>query len=446
MNKKLVMFLICLALSIGLVTWLTSLDEKPEEPSRQAAPEATIAVAEEAAEAAVAEGQSAAEESTVPLLDISEAELEKMKAEAEAALSCCRDVYQAADKGTASNAVLSDASIRELTAELGRNGYSAVDFFGSTDMQNAQAIIDFGNAINAGMDAQAVYYIVHSNGSIHANNIIYRDGIANTVTVSVKWDDDMQPRVYSSGQHPIATIKYTAKGWLILSRDTGDGGLDWAANGNAYTFVRVAPYGDDKRQLAARYLGELPYSGSNLFTVSWDSSNYGLLDLNSIFISLYSRYYGTSPLTNDNMQMITGFQPVSGTGLHTVPYEQFETVISNYINIDSDTIRWLADDSDKYGGYLILGSRQEYYNNITPKVPSPEITEYWSNSDGSITMKIDAVYPGYNTDCAFTHELTVMDTEDGFKYISNYVYDSESNIFPEQVLTSQRKNEIASLN
>ena len=43
----------------------------------------------------------------------------------------------------------------------------------------------------------------------------------------------------------------------------------------------------------------------------------------------------------------------------------------------------------------------------------------------------------------FTHELTVMETEDGFKYLSNYVYNSENNIFPEMVLRSERKNQIA---
>ena len=71
------------------------------------------------------------------------------------------------------------------------------------------------------------------------------------------------------------------------------------------------------------------------------------------------------------------------------------------------------------------------------------MTDYWYNSDGSLTMKVDAVYPAYGTDCAFTHELTVMETEDGFKYLSNYVYESENNIIPELVLRSQRKNQIA---
>ena len=80
---------------------------------------------------------------------------------------------------------------------------------------------------------------------------------------------------------------------------------------------------------------------------------------------------------------------------------------------------------------------------MTPKTPSPEVTDYWYNSDGSLTLKVDAVYPAYGTDCAFTHELTVMETEDGFKYLSNYVYNSENNIFPEMVLRSERKNQIA---
>ena len=145
------------------------------------------------------------------------------------------------------------------------------------------------------------------------------------------------------------------------------------------------------------------------------------------------------------MKMITGFENVPGTDLHIAPYEQYERVISHYIDLDADTIRWLSDTSSKYGGYLILGTRREYYNNQTMKLPTPEVTDYWYNSDGSLTLKVDAVFPAYGTDCAFTHELTVMDRLDGFQYLSNRVYDSESNIIPELVLRRERKNQIAAM-
>ena len=431
MNKKLIIFIICLALSTALVTWLVSLDD---ESAGEEEPQTTHSIAVSPTEIP--------EDTPVPLMKISNAQLNQIKSEAEAAMACCKDVYMAADKGTASNAVLSDSSVAELVYALGSNGYSAIDLFGNVNMQNAQRLIDFGNNVNAGVDAETVYYVVHNDGSVHANNLIFKNGIATSVTVSVEWDDKGNPSIYSYGQRALTKLQYTQNGWLICTRD---GDTSGAVNGNAYTFVRLTAYDDAKRQMAERYLGKLAYSENNLFTCSWSTANLGVLDFNSIFPIFYSRYYGTDPLTGDNMKAIGGFESIEGTDLYIVPYEQFEQVISQYINVDSDTIRWLADDSSTYGGYFALGSRQEYYNNITPKIPVPEVIDYWYNSDGSLTMKVNAVYPAYGTDCGFTHEVTIMETDTGFVYVSNRVYDAETNIFPEMVLRSERKNQIASL-
>ena len=436
MNKRLVIFLACLALSVGIASWLISLDNADEE--QNPIPEAT-------AEAVVTDTQpeESAEPTEIPLEPVSSAKLNEYKNNAMAALECTRDIYFAADKGTASNVVLSDDAVAQMLSALGAGGYTAVDYYGNMNVQNAQPLIDFGNGVNAGTDGEACYYVVHTDGTLHANNLSYKDGVASVVTVSVEWGEDSKPNVYSTGQYALSRLELTAKGWLICTRDSGSGGSSWAVNGNAYTFLRLTAYDNTKRQLADKYMGEQAYSENNLFTCSWSTSDFGQLDFNCLFPGLYSRYYGTVPLTGSNMGYITGFEKLPDTDLYIVPYEQFQQVICSYIDIDADTLQWLSDDSSVYGGYYVLGTAQEYYNEITPKLPSPEVTDYWYNSDGSITLKVDAVYPAYGTDCAFTHELTVMDTEDGFKYVSNYLYDSENNIIPELVLRAYRKNQIA---
>ena len=436
MNKRLVVFLLCLALSVGLVTWLISLDDKKESPP--AAPVAT-------AEAAEPSPEQSAEPTAIPLEPISDAKLREYKDNALAAMESTREVYQAADKGSSSNVVLSEETVAQMLNALGAAGYTAVDYFGNLNVQNAQPLIDFGNAVNAGVEGEACYYVVHSDGTLHANNLAYKNTVASVTTVSVDWDDKGQANVYSTGQYALTKLELTAKGWLICTRDSGSGGSTWAVNGNAYTFLRLTPYDDALRQLAEKYMGAQAYSENNLFTCTWSTSDFGQLDFNSLFPILYSRHYGTVPLTGSNMGYIAGFETVPDSDLYIAPYEQFQEVICSYFDIDVDTLRWLSDDNSSYGGYYVLGTAQEYYNNITPKVPSPEVTDYWYNSDGSITMKVDAVYPAYGTDCAFTHELTVMETEDGFKYLSNYLYESENNITPELVLRSERKNRIAAV-
>ena len=445
MSKKFIAFLLIVLVIAALLSWLIRLDGE-NESRQEAAPQETIAVqsVETAQPEATQQDSDQAEATAIPLPPISSTQLNEYKSAAQQAMNCYKDIYLDADKGSASNVVLSDTTVAQIVSALGANGYSAIDYFCQVNMQNAQALIDFGNAVNAGMDAEACYYVVHSDGSLHANNLSYKNGVASVVTVSAEWDGK-KPSVYSTGQFALTNLRLTNKGWLICTRDSEGGGASWAVNGNAYTFVRLVPYDDTKRQLGEKYLGDTAYSENNLFTCTWSTADYGNLDLNSLFLVLYSRYYGTEPLSNDNMKMITGFENVPDTNLHLVPYEQYERVISHYIDLSSETIRWLSDTSSKYGAYLVLGTRHEYYNNRTPKLPTPEVTDYWYNSDGSLTLKVDAVFPAYDTDCAFTHEVTIMETEDGFRYVSNRVYESENNIIPELVLRGERKNQIAAM-
>ena len=212
-----------------------------------------------------------------------------------------------------------------------------------------------------------------------------------------------------------------------------------------HTFIRLVPYADDKRALSERYLGSSAYAENNLFTCTWSSDNFVELDFNCLYPILYGQYYGTEQLISSNINALTGYATVRDTNMHIVPYEQFEQVIGHFFDIKDETIRAMADNSSSYGGYFILGAQPGFYTSATVHLPEPEITDYWYNSDGTLTMKIDAVYPWYGTDCAFMHELTVEETKNGFIYVSNYVYDSPDNIFPDLTLKREREAEITTL-
>lgn len=367
-----------------------------------------------------------------------------LKKEAETAMLSTRGTYDSLDKGTALNVVLSQDAVAQIVYTLAENGYSAIDYFGNMDMQNPQQLIDFGNAVNAGQDAEAAYYVVHTDGSIHANNLVYSNGVGSVITISVEWRDG-SPRIYSAGQFSLSEIKYTKKGWLICNRYTGSFDKDGKLGTNPHTFIRLVPYAADKRALSERYLGSSAYAENNLFTCTWSSNNFGELDFNCLYPILYGQYYGTEQLVSSNINALTGYATVKDTNMHIVPYEQFERVIGHFFDIKDETIRAMADSSGSYGGYFILGAQPGFYTATTVHLPEPEITDYWYNSDGTLTMKIDAVYPWYGTDCAFTHELTVEETKNGFIYVSNYVYDSPDNIFPDLALKREREAEIATL-
>ena len=397
-------------------------------------------------------GENAAESTPAPMPEkeydtvdeVPDKVMNALKKEAETAMLSTRDTYDSLDKGTALNVVLSQDSVAQIVYTLAENGYSAIDYFRNMDMQNPQPLINFGNAVNAGQDAEAAYYVVHTDGSIHANNLVYNNGVGSVITISVEWRDG-NPRIYSAGQFSLSEIKYTEKGWLICNRYTGSFDKDGKLGTNPHTFIRLVPYADDKRALSEHYLGSSAYAENNLFTCTWSSNNFGELDFNCLYPILYGQYYGTEQLISSNINALTGYATVRDTNMHIVPYEQFERVIGHFFDIKDETIRAMADNSSSYGGYFILGAQPGFYTSTTVHLPEPEITDYWYNSDGTLTMKIDAVYPWYGTDCAFTHELTVEETKNGFIYVSNYVYESADNIFPDLALKREREAEIATL-
>ncbi len=55
-------------------------------------------------------------------------------------------------------------------------------------------------------------------------------------------------------------------------------------------------------------------------------------------------------------------------------------------------------------------------------LPVPEVTSYRENGDGTLTLKVEAVWEDENTDCAFTHEVTVRpEGDEKFQYVSNHI-------------------------
>ncbi len=118
--------------------------------------------------------------------------------------------------------------------------------------------------------------------------------------------------------------------------------------------------------------------------------------------------------------------------------------MEGYLDISGDTLRARSDYSSSRGGYYFLGTQRDYYS-VTPHWPEPEIVDYWNNSDGTLTMRVNAVYEWGGTDCLFTHEVTVRETETGFVYVSNSVLSGGEGTPPANILLGERKSQISML-
>lgn len=362
-----------------------------------------------------------------------------LRQDAEKAIASCSEVYAQLDKGEASNVVLSDSSVSQLVNTLAANGYSVVDYFGGTDMKNPAPLIAFGEAANLHGSAEASYFVVRNDGGVDAFTLVLNNDSATETVFSFEWDENNEPKLYASGNYSLSEIKYTQKGWLITRRASKN-------NDAPYTMLRLSEYDSEKRALAQKYLGASPYSENNLFTCTWTTGSYGELDFNSLYPIFYGMYYGTGSLIFSNITELTGCSSVPGTGLHVVPYENFERVIRHYIEVDTSYLQQFAQTSSKYSGYYILGAQDRYYGSgAFSSVPTAEVIDSWRNADGTLSMQVDAVSRELGTDCAFSHIVTVKETKDGFRYYSNTVVDNPANVFPTHVLIQERLNQIADL-
>ena len=65
-------------------------------------------------------------------------------------------------------------------------------------------------------------------------------------------------------------------------------------------------------------------------------------------------------------------------------------------------------------------------------LPYPEVTSYKENGDGTLTLTVEAVWEDENTDCAFTHEVTVRPAgKADFQYVSNQIiHDADQKVPP----------------
>lgn len=340
----------------------------------------------------------------------------------------CRDIYQQADKGTAINVVLDWATVQAMVTRIGQMGYPAVDAFGKMDMQCPQPILSFGEKINDAENIGVSYFTVYNDGQISVYHVAREKGIWYLIAMSAVWDRQGEPYVLSEGRYAISDVQMTEKGWLIYNRDTGSFDDNQRSNTNAYVFVRVLPYDSFKRGLCQRYVQPIGYFENNLFTTNWSEANMGPIDFNSLYSALFGMYMGTEDLSASNASNY--FNTVQDTRLFLVPTGNFEQVVQYYFNIDSAVLKNISDYSYALDGYFFFGYQDGLYN-VTPRIPEPEVVDYWYNSDGTLTMRVDAVHKWYGTDRAFTHDLTVRENSNGsFRYVSNVLYLDENSIVP----------------
>lgn len=115
--------------------------------------------------------------------------------------------------------------------------------------------------------------------------------------------------------------------------------------------------------------------------------------------------------------------------VYQIPKEEFESVIMTYFNIESETLQSKTTYNPEMASYEYKprGFEEVEY----PEYPYSEVVEFTENSDGTITLVANVVFPYAGDSKVYAHEVVVRPLEDGgVQYVANRIIVSEDNYEP----------------
>ncbi len=332
-------------------------------------------------------------------------------------IECCLDIYEkAADEKRDVDLEMT----RSIINQFGKNGYPAVDSKNQIDMTEADKVVQFCKMVEAREESHITIIEVDYLGGLIKYDLQTKDGNVDVTRNYYRYDNGKMRRE-STGSYQANRWEYTEEGYLMFSGDWFSEELDVLTLGEAveYTALRVQPLDETCRELNRKYLLPISYKRNNMFLVDWSEDDFGELNFYDMYDILYPKVYGKymSYAAGDNM---------GGSAVYRIPREEFENVIMTYFNIDSETLqsKTIYYSEDATYEYRPRGLYEVEY----PEHPYPEVIGYSKNSDGTITLTVNVVFPYAGDSKVYSHEVVVRPLDNGgVQYVSNRIIPSENN-------------------
>ena len=327
------------------------------------------------------------------------------------------DIYVEAAKN---NELTDMETVCKVIKRFGECGYAAVDCENRVDMTQMQSVMDFCDSVENQKEAEvtiiqvsslggfSVYHLQTENGVVHVKRCYYgyKDGI-------MKSEDE--------GEYQTDYWRYTDDGYLMFSGTYFSEELYVLTLSSAEEHVafRILPLDAKCRELNEKYLLPIGYELNNMFLVDWNEDDFGDLNFYDMFDLLYPK------LHNEKFPYVADDNLGIGAVYH-IPKTEFENVIMEYFNIDSETLqsKTVYDSEDYTYEYKPRGFEEVEY----PEYPYSEVIGYTENSDGTITLTANVVFPYSGNSKVYAHEVVIRPLEDGrVQYVSNRIIPSEDN-------------------
>lgn len=353
-------------------------------------------------------------------LPVNQRERKEAEADCMDVMASLGELYEQAEKGDASNIVLSDETILEMRDKVGETGEPVYTNVLYADMANYEKMEYFLEACENGKKGTLVTYVIRRNGGIGRMKYAYDGTDMYVLSASVVWNKKAGQSVSITdiSHTRMKDWRYSDKGWFCCELCVPEY-PDVMETVNGSRLIRVRPMTKECREMSRKCVLGLGYQGNNLLCSNWDAEHLGELDYNGMYEYLYAIKYGKK------------FVPDADSP-NGIPGEEFESLIMEYLPVTAEQIREYAvpaayneKNNRESQAYAWVGLGCGNYAPTFFGTSLPEVTDIKYNDDGTVTLTVDAVCDMILCDDAvITHELTVeFDDNGGFRYLGNEILD-----------------------
>ena len=351
-------------------------------------------------------------------LPVSAQENEEATRDSMQIMSGLEHIYRNADKGDSLNVVLDNKSICKMIKKIKQQGYSVTVSEDYSNMENYKRFSSFLAKAQKKQKGSGVIYEVHSEGSIGREKFIYDGKEMFLLASNASWDDNGKPIITFVSYTRIKKWRYSRKGWFCYELCVPEyPEVTEMVDGSC--LIRIKPMSDNKRKLSRKCVRGLAYQGNNILCSNWDQEHMQKIDYNGLYEYLYAMKY---------KKKFNGKKYLSG-----IPKDQFEQLIMEYLPVSREEIEKYASYNEKKKTYdwMRLGCFNYAPNFFGTSIP--EVTKIKHNSNGTVTLTVDAVCEMVLcNEAVITHELTVKFNKDGsFRYLGNKILNGGIKKIPE---------------
>ena len=350
-------------------------------------------------------------------LPIDPAEKERAEKDCLKKMGLIQKVYPVSGKG-AGNAVISDEDRAKMADVISQDG--AAVLYGDSRLvpvRNYEKMESFLRKAERGETCDELLYKINTGGGIRREKYVFDGTDMYVLTCIGTWREDNEPGISGIYYTRLKEWEYTEKGWFcyqlcVLEPPEVTEIIDGSC------LIRIRPLTEEQREMTQKCVSGLAYQGNNLLCSNWDDSHMEALDYNGLYEYLYKMKY-QEDFNPENYQ-------------DGIPKEDFESLMMEYLPATSEQIQKYAvfDEEKQVYEWQRLGCM-----NYAPDffgLSVPEVIDIKENSDGTVTLTVDAVCDMVICDdSVIRHELTVQFLEDGtFQYLSNRILDHGAKRIP----------------